>query len=311
MSQVIKKTYNITNMIGEVGEMENGVHCTTSEKAYLKTSSLHKYGSGSKAFQQSNSATELTYTLHDINGEISFNLNNTHKYYFSIWIMQRTSLDITFDAYWPIGEPSIMNGITNTKLNEWEQKSVVFERTGFSNGSYTFRIDCNNYPGSNAVMNIDGLMLVDLTETFGSGNEPDKDWCDSNIAFTTSTTTAEWWEITKDIEMQYYNGSKKKYEILYPKVNLTNTVGILSIKNGGTGADNNETALINLGAAKLYHKHPASDITEGVFNSTSIKAKNGTDYSMARIRNIQAGTTDLTVGTSSLSSGDIYLVYEE
>ena len=40
----------------------------------------------------------------------------------------------------------------------------------------------------------DGLMLVDLTATFGSGNEPDKDWCDANIAFTISTTEVEWWD---------------------------------------------------------------------------------------------------------------------
>lgn len=33
----------------------------------------------------------------------------------------------------------------------------------------------------------DGLMLIDLTETFGAGNEPTKEWCDQNIPYFTGT----------------------------------------------------------------------------------------------------------------------------
>ena len=36
----------------------------------------------------------------------------------------------------------------------------------------------------------------------------------------------------------------------------------------------------------------------------------GTDYGTARVRNISAGTTDMTAGTTELASGDIYIVYE-
>lgn len=32
----------------------------------------------------------------------------------------------------------------------------------------------------------DNVMVVDLTETFGAGNEPTKEWCDANIVYTTS-----------------------------------------------------------------------------------------------------------------------------
>ena len=62
--------------------------------------------------------------------------------------------------------------------------------------------------------------------------------------------------------------------------------------------------------AASSHTHAASQITSGTFNSTATYAKTGTDYTTARIRNIKASTTDLTAGTSTLSSGDIYLVYE-
>ena len=36
----------------------------------------------------------------------------------------------------------------------------------------------------------------------------------------------------------------------------------------------------------------------------------GTDYTTAKARNIKASTTDLTAGSSSLTNGDVYLVYE-
>ena len=55
----------------------------------------------------------------------------------------------------------------------------------------------------------------------------------------------------------------------------------------------------------------ANKITAGTFATTDIKAANGTDYSTARIRNIYAGTTDMTAGSSTLANGCMYLVYEE
>ena len=65
-----------------------------------------------------------------------------------------------------------------------------------------------------------------------------------------------------------------------------------------------------IGAAAASHNQAASTITAGTFAATDVKAMNGTDYTTARVRNIQASTTDLTAGSSSLSNGDIYLVYE-
>lgn len=39
-------------------------------------------------------------------------------------------------------------------------------------------------------------------------------------------------------------------------------------------------------------------------------AYNNTSYSTSQVRNIQAGTSDLNAGSSSLTSGSIYIVYE-
>lgn len=65
------------------------------------------------------------------------------------------------------------------------------------------------------------------------------------------------------------------------------------------------------GKANSSHNQAASTITAGtlagkvVANATAVAT-----LTNAQIRNIQASTTDLTAGTSSLTTGDIYLVYE-
>ena len=66
----------------------------------------------------------------------------------------------------------------------------------------------------------------------------------------------------------------------------------------------------SIGAAAASHNQAASTITAGTFAATGVKAMNGTDYTTARVRNIQASTTGLTAGSSALANGDIYLVYE-
>lgn len=65
----------------------------------------------------------------------------------------------------------------------------------------------------------------------------------------------------------------------------------------------------SIGAAAASHTHPASQITAGTL-ATGVIASSGTDYTVSRLRNIKASTTDLTAGSSSLTSGEIYLVYE-
>lgn len=79
-------------------------------------------------------------------------------------------------------------------------------------------------------------------------------------------------------------------------------------QHGSGGSDPITPAAI--GAAAASHNQAASTITAGTFADTGVKAMNGTDYTTARVRNIQASTTDLTAGSSALANGDIYLVYE-
>lgn len=87
--------------------------------------------------------------------------------------------------------------------------------------------------------------------------------------------------------------------------------GTLPVAQGGTGATTAAAALTALGAAASSHNQAANTITAGtlggqvVANATAI-ATLGT----AQVRNIYAGTSDLTAGSSSLATGAIYFVYE-
>ena len=70
-----------------------------------------------------------------------------------------------------------------------------------------------------------------------------------------------------------------------------------------TGLD---TALA--GKANSSHTHAASQITAGTF-AGNVVAKSGGAVGTKMVRNIYAGTSDIGAG-ASLSTGDIYLVYE-
>ena len=42
---------------------------------------------------------------------------------------------------------------------------------------------------ANADSYVDEIIIIELTQTFGAGNEPDKEWCDTNIFYFDGTTT--------------------------------------------------------------------------------------------------------------------------
>lgn len=103
------------------------------------------------------------------------------------------------------------------------------------------------------------------------------------------------------------------------------TSGTLPVARGGTGNTSVDTTPTSgstkmvtsggvytalAGKADSSHTQAASTITAGTFSATGVKAKSGTDYSTARVRNISAGTADLTAGTSTLESGSLYFTYK-
>lgn len=80
----------------------------------------------------------------------------------------------------------IMYGLVNKGKNKvnFYLDQPVWETTT----TMLFRLD-NDNAYSTTPSYIDSVALIDLTTTFGAGNEPDKDWCDRHINYFDGTTT--------------------------------------------------------------------------------------------------------------------------
>lgn len=118
-------------------------------------------------------------------GEVTLTSGNyplyaSHKYYLSFKVRFETSVNTTFDWYWPVAEPAAVSGLrVNSTANTWTRVSAVFDRTSFSDGSYPCRFDYNNE--GNVAVWFTSCMLVDLTASFGAGKEPSKEWMDKHV----------------------------------------------------------------------------------------------------------------------------------
>ncbi len=119
-----------------------------------------------------------------------------HKYYGSIWFYSYpaySSDDARYEWFYnDVGKNSSSTLVfadkrTTTTLN-WKLLSSIQQITSstYLDKEWTIRNFAINATDK-AFM--DSLTLVDLTETFGSGNEPSKEWCDENlISFSNSKT---------------------------------------------------------------------------------------------------------------------------
>lgn len=82
----------------------------------------------------------------------------------------------------------------------------------------------------------------------------------------------------------------------------------------GAAAANHTHTAASVGAAAASHTHTASDVgavprTGGTMTGT-LYAKDDTGYTTSKVRNVSFSTTNLTAGSSSLTSGAIKMIYE-
>ena len=110
------------------------------------------------------------------------------------------------------------------------------------------------------------------------------------------------------------------YDTIYFETSADLITGTLSVTQGGTGATTAAAARTNLGitpanigAAASSHTHAASNITSGTLSA----ARGGTGQTTLTpavttkaLRAIYAGTSDMTAGSTKLTTGTVYLVYE-
>lgn len=84
-------------------------------------------------------------------------------------------------------------GLNNGDHPEWTLESSVLRIDAVNASSFVCRSFVVN--GTANLWN-DGMMIVDLTAGFGSGNEPNKEWCDANIPFFTDSVYEYSWSTT-------------------------------------------------------------------------------------------------------------------
>ena len=174
------------------------------------TTEVTGYGGGSSIkLTGTTSVPEVT-----VNTSASIALTPSHIYYARVYGYQTEKAGGSVGFYWPIAEPNFQEGISLKDAGSWQLSSGRTNRTSFSSGSYQLRLDYNNNYIA-GTMYFSAPMLIDLTAAFGSGNEPTKEWMDSNIP--------------------YFVGSYIKVDSLNLPVNI-----------GGTWKDANEV-FVNIG----------------------------------------------------------------
>ena len=156
------------------------------------------------------------------NNSSSISMTNTHIYYVR-WYVYHEGAAGTTGCYFGIAEPNFIEGVSLGPANQWNMISAVNNRSSFSSGSQGFRLDYNNSRNATSVW-FDGVMLIDLTATFGSGKEPTKEWMDANIPFFTDTYTV------KDIRLTFYDSGVTSYA-----TGLSGSTIDLPIGSNGTG----------------------------------------------------------------------------
>ena len=179
-----KITVSLTNIVPNSGFEQDanwsGVSYDTSEKYQGIRSS--KLGPGTIINRSSQVTTPI----------------KGHKYYGRSYIKSQGDIqpaDCRFEVY--AGDGAGLNFVfawNQGNFPDWTMRSAIVDVDAVNGSSYIVR---------NFVVNAvnpcwtDGLMVVDLTSAFGSGEEPDQAWCDENIPYfdgALSMTLSKWWK---------------------------------------------------------------------------------------------------------------------
>lgn len=196
------KTVTLNNIMATEGR---GYFAATLSNCTWQSSSITP-GDGS---------TQSARVIPSASGEVTLtsakhNLIASHKYYVTFKIKFESEASGTVDWYWPVAEPPAINHMTvNGDANTWIKCSAIFDRAQFSNGSYPCRFDYNN-ESTNVAFRFTSCMLFDLTEAFGEGKEPSKEWLDVHITSFAETQTVHYYETLKELFSNIANAIRSK-----------------------------------------------------------------------------------------------------
>lgn len=157
----------------------SGANCTVSYDSTIK-----KYGDYSlKVTSTASSTTECYFYSDQYPPQIQ-----GHIYYGRCEMYQDTAgVSSGMQIYWPEAEPNMgSSSYDSSNINTWQIQSFRVVRNSWSSGNQRFRFDVEQIRSPNYVY-VDGAMLIDLTATYGAGNEPTQEWCDANIPYFSGT----------------------------------------------------------------------------------------------------------------------------
>ena len=125
-----------------------------------------------------------------------------HVFYFQYWGYQEIRTEGWTQVYWPIEEPSMGVNLLGP-AGQWNMYSFYGTRSDNAlAGGQQVRIDFDNSYQVGTIW-FDDFLMLDLTEIFGSGNEPSKEWCDANII---SGTNVQSFEVGESVTLQNKSG---------------------------------------------------------------------------------------------------------
>lgn len=127
-------------------------------------------------------------------GSIYFRFNNKpqpgHKYYLSVDVKAPTGMTSDYASVgWPVASQTLHSPIAMISLtsiaatgDNWQKKSgIATIPLDYVPAASSFGVHCEN---ADTDWYFTKPQLFDLTDAFGAGNEPTKEWCDENLVLT-------------------------------------------------------------------------------------------------------------------------------
>lgn len=172
-------TYEITNLVVN-GSFEDGMNGWDR----VMNSVSHEIITDSTKAKYGNSSANIYFDAGGWAMQTVSNLKTNNKYYVSSYI---NIVDL------PSGNAGIRVDDKITDITSYNN-TIAYVTNGYVKIGGIFIASADelefwyggDYGGPTAYY--DGYLLVDLTESFGTGNEPSKEWCDENINWFEGTT---------------------------------------------------------------------------------------------------------------------------
>ncbi len=178
-----KKTYTIQNLVSN-GSFETGINGwgnTGSNTVFAHDSSIKNNGrysfkvsiTNAQAWPRINYPSISNLQGHKLYGKVSYYVDQASLTP-GINILTAETSD-----FWPTTQDGKTTWSSSKEVNKWIDISLLYE------AKYNYLLMMLPQSNASASGNVyfDGLVVVDLTSSFGAGNEPDKAWCDRNISY--------------------------------------------------------------------------------------------------------------------------------